>query len=54
MEKLIGKTASYMNIRGKITEVRQVKDTNKVMTLVRIESGDSDYAIINLDIVKVE
>jgi len=54
MEEMVGKSASYMNYRGKITEVWEIKDKNKTMTLVKIEAGDSTYAVLNLDIVKLE
>jgi hypothetical protein len=54
MENIVGKTASYMNYRGKITETWEIKDKDKTMTLVKIEAGDSTYAVLNLDIVRVE
>jgi hypothetical protein len=54
MENVIGKTASYMNYRGKITEVWEIKDKHKTMNLAKIEAGDSTYAVLNLDIVKIE
>jgi hypothetical protein len=51
MESVVGKNASYMNIRGRISESWKLKEG---MTLVKIVLGDSTYAVLNVDVVKIE
>lgn len=51
-QKYIGKKATYMNYTGLVEEIWNM--SNYPMTLVKIRGGDSSYAVINFDIVKVE